>query len=69
KSRLQEASQERLGFTPVYRVLEEMGPDHNKKFRVGVFLGDDMIAEGVGMSKQEAQVEAAIRALDAKNWM
>ncbi|MFH1171609.1 MAG: ribonuclease III [bacterium] len=69
KSQFQEASQDRLGVTPVYRVLEEMGPDHNKQFRVGVFLGSEMVAEGVGMSKQEAQVEAAIRALDAKNWM
>lgn len=68
KSRFQEASQERLGHTPAYRVLEESGPDHNKRFRVGVYLGDEFIAEGMGTSKQEAQVEAAIRALDAKGW-
>jgi len=69
KSRLQEESQERLGLTPVYRVLEESGPDHNRRFRVGVYLGDEFVADGVGTSKQEAQVEAAIRGLDAKHWM
>lgn len=69
KSRLQEASQEQLGQTPSYRVLDESGPDHDKRFRVGVYLGSEMIAEGMGTSKQEAQVEAAMRALDAKGWM
>lgn len=69
KSRFQEASQEQLGITPSYRVLDETGPDHDRRFRVGVFLGSEMIAEGVGTSKQEAQVEAAVRGLDAKHWM
>jgi ribonuclease-3 len=69
KSRFQEESQERLGITPSYRVLEEQGPDHDKRFKVGVYLGDELIAEGVGTSKQEAQIEAAVRALDAKRWM
>ena len=69
KSRFQESSQEQLGITPSYRVLDEHGPDHNKQFRVGVYLDNELIAEGVGSSKQEAQVEAAIRALDAKHWM
>ncbi|MBI3957020.1 MAG: ribonuclease III [Candidatus Kerfeldbacteria bacterium] len=68
KSRFQEESQEQLGVTPSYRVLEEAGPDHNKKFKVGVYLGSEFVAEGVGTSKQEAQVEAAIRALDVKGW-
>lgn len=68
KSRLQEASQERFGVTPAYRVLEESGPDHDKRFRVGVYFGAEFVAEGVGTSKQEAQVEAAIRALDAQHW-
>lgn len=68
KSRFQEASQESAGITPVYKVLEEKGPDHAKQFTVGAFLGDELVASGVGMSKQEAQVDAAEKALAAKGW-
>ncbi|MBN1585010.1 ribonuclease III [Candidatus Uhrbacteria bacterium] len=68
KSRFQEKSQEIVGLTPNYRVLEETGPDHAKKFTVGAFLGDEKVAEGSGTSKQEAQVSAAERALEAKGW-
>ncbi|MFZ2881611.1 MAG: ribonuclease III [Candidatus Moraniibacteriota bacterium] len=68
KSRFQEESQERIGTTPSYRVLEESGPDHEKKFVVGAFLGDDMVAKGEGLSKQEAQRNAAEKALEAKSW-
>lgn len=68
KSRFQEASQELLSVTPSYRVLEESGPDHDKQFRVGVYLGDELVAEGVGSSKQEAQVEAAEAGLKKKAW-
>ena len=68
KSQLQEESQARLAVTPVYRVLEEHGPDHNKQFSVGVYLGDALLAEGKGSSKQEAQVAAAAAALEVKGW-
>lgn len=68
KSRLQEASQEHLSITPVYKVLQESGPDHAKQFTIGVFLGDELIANGEGSSKQEAQVAAASKALAAKGW-
>lgn len=68
KSRFQEESQERIGTTPSYRVLEESGPDHDKKFVVGAFLGDDMVAKGEGLSKQEAQRNAAEKALEVKSW-
>ncbi len=68
KSRFQEESQSRLSVTPTYKVLEETGPDHNKTFRVGAFLGGELIARGQGMSKQEAQVDAAQAALEAKGW-
>ncbi|EKD33543.1 MAG: ribonuclease III [uncultured bacterium] len=68
KSRFQEASQERLGITPSYKVIEETGPDHDKKFVVGVFLNKDLVATGEGSSKQEAQVEAAEHAIDEKGW-
>jgi ribonuclease-3 len=68
KSQFQEEAQERLGITPTYRVLKEWGPDHDKKFLVGVFLKDELIATGEGPSKQEAEIEAAKNALEIKNW-
>ncbi|NTU66525.1 MAG: ribonuclease III [Candidatus Moranbacteria bacterium] len=68
KSRFQEESQERVGITPSYRVLEESGPDHDKKFVVGVYLGEELSAKGEGLSKQEAQRSAAENALKAKGW-
>ncbi len=68
KSRFQEVSQEHLSLTPAYRVLDESGPDHAKSFRIGVYLGDELVAEGKGSSKQEAQVDAATNALAQKHW-
>ncbi len=63
KSHLQEQAQSVEGFTPVYRVLDEQGPDHEKEFRIGVFVNDNLIGEGVGPSKQAAQQKAAQAAL------
>lgn len=68
KTRFQEASQEKVGITPTYKVLEETGPDHAKIFKVGVYLNEELIAEAEGSSKQEAQLNAAANACDAKNW-
>lgn len=68
KSKFQETAQELLGNTPTYKVLEEKGPDHQKEFTVGVFIGHDLIAIGRGTSKQEAQVAAAEAGLEAKGW-
>ena len=68
KSRFQEASQDRFSVTPSYKVLEETGPDHNKKFIVGVYLQKELIAEGEGTSKHEAQVAAAAAAIEKKGW-
>ena len=68
KSRFQEAAQEATGHTPTYRVLSEVGPDHAKQFTIGAFLGEEKVSEGVGMSKQEAQVDAAEKAIQAKGW-
>lgn len=68
KSQFQEAAQERLGITPTYQVLEESGPDHVKFFRMGVYLGEEFVAEGEGSSKQEAEQEAARNALILKGW-
>lgn len=68
KSFFQEKAQEIAGFTPNYRVLKEWGPDHNKHFEIGVFLGTELIEKGEGMSKQEAEQNAAFKALKIKNW-
>ncbi len=63
KSHLQEIVQEKLKLTPTYQILEGWGPDHKKIFRMGVYFGDKLIAEGEGYSKQEAEIEAARNAL------
>lgn len=63
KSHYQEIAQEQFGVTPSYKVLEETGPDHEKRFIVGVYLDEKLVAQGDGTSKQEAQVAAADAAL------
>lgn len=68
KSHFQEVAQEMAKITPVYQVIKEWGPDHARHFVVGVFLGKELIAEGEGSSKQEAEQEAAMRALEIKGW-
>lgn len=68
KSKFQEKSQELYGVTPHYMVLSESGPDHARMFEVAVHIGDELIAQGEGTSKQEAQVKAAIEALKKKKW-
>jgi ribonuclease-3 len=68
KSRFQEGAQEHASTTPSYKTLEESGPDHDKKFTVGVFIGDELIGKGEGKSKQEAEQVAAETALQKKNW-
>lgn len=68
KSRFQEAAQERQGITPTYQVVSERGPDHAKHFTVGLYLGDELITEGEGSSKREAQEQAAARGLVVKGW-
>jgi len=63
KSRLQELSQSSLGFTPVYKVMQEEGPDHDKMFTVGAYIEDKLYGKGTGPSKQAAQQQAAEKAL------
>lgn len=63
KSHLQEVSQRIDGMTPLYKVLEEVGPDHDKVFTLGVFVGDKLMGKGTGPSKQYAQQQAARAAL------
>ncbi len=69
KSLVQEKAQEKVGTTPFYKVLYESGPDHDKHFTVGIFFGADIIAEGKGKSKQEAEQKAAENALKKKKWL
>ena len=68
KSRFQEKAQEVVGLTPNYKTLKEVGPDHEKQFTLGVFLGDVQVATGAGASKQEAEQRAAEKALEIKGW-
>ena len=68
KSSFQEKAQEKVGITPIYKVVKEWGPDHEKTFILGVFLDQELVAEGEGSSKQEAEEKAAEKALEVKNW-
>ncbi len=63
KSLLQEYVQSKKHNSPVYKVLREEGPPHAKIFTIGVFIGDSLIGEGNGKSKQEAEERAAKQAL------
>jgi len=69
KSYFQEKAQEEYKETPTYRVIKEDGPDHDKSFTMGVYIGDKLIAEGSGNSKQEAQRSAAHEGLKIKGWI
>lgn len=68
KSRFQEAAQDVAGVTPRYEVLNQSGPDHDKRFVTGVYLGSERISTGEGRSKQEAEQDAAQKAIQAKGW-
>ena len=68
KSRLQEVIQDRMAITPVYKVISESGPDHAKNFVIGVYVGDRLIGEGAGPSKQDSEVEAAKNALEKQDF-
>lgn len=68
KSAFQEKAQEQFGITPHYRVISETGPDHDKIFEVGLYVGEELVSKGKGSSKQEAQVDAAQNGLTKKNW-
>lgn len=62
KSLFQELSQAKRGVTPNYQTVAETGPDHQKTFKVGVYLGTELIATGQGNSKQKAEEDASIKA-------
>lgn len=68
KSRFQELAQEHVSVTPNYETLNQQGPDHDRIFTVGVYLGGEKVAEGKGRSKQEAEQAAAEAGITAKSW-
>jgi len=68
KSFFQEEAQDHVSITPGYKVIKELGPDHDKQFVVGVYLDKELVAEGAGKSKQEAEQNAAAEGLKVKGW-
>lgn len=64
KSLFQEAAQEKTGITPMYKIVDSWGPDHEKNFKVGVYLSEEQWGSGEGKSKQKAEQDAAERALE-----
>ncbi len=68
KSKLQEIVQEKRGVTPTYSVVSETGPDHNKIFVVGAYIGEEEVGQGTGPSKQEAELAAAENSLKNNNF-
>ncbi len=68
KSLFQEKAQEFDGITPSYKTVKESGPDHEKKFTVGVYVGKELVAQGEGDSKQDAEQSAAREALKSRGW-
>jgi len=63
KSVLQQYSQNRFDFTPVYELLDEKGPDHNKAFEVNVMIAGRRFQSAWGVTKKEAEQKAALNAL------
>lgn len=68
KSRFQELSQDKSSITPSYELVSQEGPDHDRIFTVGIYLKDEKVAEGKGRSKQEAEQDAALNAIEVKGW-
>mgnify|MGYP003393292278 CR=1 FL=1 len=69
KSRLQEIAQDKMGVTPAYEMVNQVGPDHDKRFMIAVVLGGARATMGEGRSKQEAEQDAAQKALAVKGWV
>lgn len=63
KAMLQDFCQKTYKTTPIYKVMEEIGPDHSKQFRISVHVQGEQVGEGMGSSKKEAQQAAASNAL------
>lgn len=63
KSSLQEIAQKYKWGLPEYRVVKEMGPPHNRKFKIELWIGGEKMSSATGSSKKEAQQKAAKYAL------
>ena len=61
-------AQDKTSITPSYELVSQEGPDHDRVFTVGIYLKDEKIAEGKGRSKQEAEQDAALNAIEVKGW-
>jgi len=68
KSKFQELAQDRTGITPVYQLLHDEGPDHDKTFTMGAYIGERIVGKGKGSSKQSAEQKAAEDALSRLKW-
>ncbi len=68
KSKIQGLAQEKNKITPHYNIIKEWGPDHDKHFVCGLYLEERLVAEGEGLSKQEAETNAADKALELKEF-
>lgn len=64
KTKFQEIAQEKYKVTPTYSVVSENGPDHSKTFTMAVYINDQLMGEGQGASKQKAEEQAALKALE-----
>lgn len=69
KGKLQEVLQSIIPESPVYRVIGEEGPDHEKTFVVEVVWGEKVLASGRGRNKKQAEMDAATAALKAECWL
>jgi ribonuclease-3 len=69
KSLFQELAQAHDGITPVYRLINQEGPSHDREFTVEVMLGDEVAGQGHGRNKQTAEQEAAHAALENRGWL
>jgi len=70
KAKLQDWAQKHRQMTPVYKIISELGPDHSKRFVVVAMIGDDVLAEGEGMSKklaEQAAAEASLKKLEQQH--
>src|SRR3989338_1452283 len=68
KSFFQERAQAETDITPAYELLRESGPDHDKTFTVGLYIGKELMATGSGHSKQDAEQVAAREGLKRRGW-
>ena len=64
KTKFQEKVQEKFKTTPTYKIIDSWGFEHEKNFKVGVYIGSELFTEGLGPSKQKAEQDAANKGLD-----